>query len=141
MSIEAMKQALEDIQQFKSLWIKVPAFGNKVNKATREAVSLAHNPIFQIEHDLRQAIAEAEKQEPFGFAVLNEVTEQFNSMNCGTVYRLPAEGRSPLYTTQQQRKPLTEREILDFWLARFNVEGSPINNFARAIEAAHSIKE
>jgi hypothetical protein len=60
MSIEAMKQALEDIQQFKSLWIKVPAFGNKVNKATREAVSLAHNPIFQIEHDLRQAIAKAE---------------------------------------------------------------------------------
>ena len=44
-----------------------------------------------------------------------------------------------LGATPQQRKPLTDREILDFWLARFNVEGSPINNFARAIEAAHGI--
>jgi hypothetical protein len=40
---------------------------------------------------------------------------------------------------QPKREPLTEREILDFWLDRFDVEGSPINNFARAIEAAHGI--
>jgi len=57
---------------------------------------------------------EAENQEPFGFAVLNEVTEQFNSVNCGTIYRLPAEGRSPLYTTPQQRTwvDLTDDEML-----------------------------
>ncbi len=64
MSIIAMKQALENVQEFKRRWWAVPPFGNKVNKATREAVSAAHSPIFQLEDDLRTAIAEAEKQEP-----------------------------------------------------------------------------
>ncbi len=56
MSIEAMKQALEYVQEFKRRWWAVPPFGNKVNKATREAVSAAHSPIFQIEDALRAAI-------------------------------------------------------------------------------------
>ena len=44
-------------------------------------------------------------------------------------------------TTPQQCKPLTIEQIGDFWLDRFDKEGSPIENFARAIEAAHGIKE
>lgn len=59
---EALKLALEYVQEFKSLWWKVPTFANRVNKATREAISFAHNPIFQLEDVLRQAIAEAEKR-------------------------------------------------------------------------------
>jgi hypothetical protein len=65
MSIEAMKQALEHVQEFKRRWFAVPPFGNKVNKATRDAVTLTHVPVFQIEDTLRQAIAEAEKQERY----------------------------------------------------------------------------
>ncbi len=64
MSIDAMKQALEHVQEFKRCWWAVPPFGNKVNKATREAVSAAHSPIFQLEAALRTAIEQAEKQEP-----------------------------------------------------------------------------
>jgi hypothetical protein len=64
MSIEAMRQALEYVQEFKRRWWAVPPFGNKVNKATREAVSAAHSPIFQIEDALRAAIEQAQKQEP-----------------------------------------------------------------------------
>ncbi len=48
------------------------------------------------------------EQEPVAWANLNALSEQINSVNCGTVYRLPseAEGRQPLYTTPPQRKPL-----------------------------------
>ena len=51
-----------------------------------------------------KSIADPERQEPFGFVALNEVTEQFNSVNCGTIYRLPAEGRLPLYTHSQLKQ-------------------------------------
>lgn len=55
-----------------------------------------------------QAIEQAEKQMPFAWANLNSATEQLNSVNCGTVYRLPCEeeGRQPLYTNQPERKPM-----------------------------------
>ena len=66
MSIEVMKQALEYVQEFKRRWWAVPPFGNKVNKATREAVSAAHSPIFQIEDALRAAIEQSEKRQWVG---------------------------------------------------------------------------
>ena len=52
--------------------------------------------------------------EPVAWANLNALTEQINSVNCGTVYRLPseAEGRQPLYTAPPQREwqGLTDEE-------------------------------
>jgi len=44
--------------------------------------------------------------EPVAWVNLNALTEQINSVNCGTVYRLPseAEGRQPLYTAPPQRE-------------------------------------
>ncbi len=44
--------------------------------------------------------------------------------------------RKPLYTTPQQRKPLTDEQITKIWEKR-----PYFNDFARAIEAAHGIKE
>jgi len=48
-----------------------------------------------------------------------------------------------LYTTPQQRKPLTHEQVYELWLARFdtNEYDDVFMNFARAIEAAHGIKE
>ena len=49
------------------------------------------------------------EQEPVAWADLNALTEQFNSVNCGTAYRLPGEGRQPLYTSPQpaqQQEPV-----------------------------------
>jgi hypothetical protein len=45
------------------------------------------------------------EQEPVAWADLNALSEQINSVNCGTVYRLPSkeENRQPLYTTPPQR--------------------------------------
>jgi hypothetical protein len=59
---QTLEQALEHIQEFKRRWRAVPPFDNKVNKATREAISGAHSPIFQAEESIRQAL-EAEQQE------------------------------------------------------------------------------
>ena len=58
---ESAKQALAHVQEFKRRWIAVPPFGHKVNKATREAVSLAHMPVFQLEEVLHAALAQPER--------------------------------------------------------------------------------
>ena len=59
----AAQQALEKVQEFKRRWLLVPAFGNKVNKTTREAITNAHSPIFELEHALRAALAQ--RAEPY----------------------------------------------------------------------------
>ena len=52
------------------------------------------------------------------------------------------EGSWPLYTTQPQRKPLTDEEIRLQWSEFWETECHPwAIQFARAIEAAHGIKE
>ena len=80
------------------------------------------------------------QQEPFAWADLNALTEQFNSVNCGTAYRLPSEGRQPLYTRPQAREPLTDEVIAALWSWSQSAQAESIANtqqhaFARAIEA------
>jgi hypothetical protein len=58
---KAAQQALAHVQEFKRRWMAVPPFGNKVNEATREAVTLAHAPVLQLEEDLRTALAQQEE--------------------------------------------------------------------------------
>jgi len=60
----AAQQALAHVQEFKRRWMAVPPFGNKVNKATREAVTLAHMPVLQLEEALRAALEQPEQAEP-----------------------------------------------------------------------------
>ena len=78
----------------------------------------------------------ASAQEPVAWADINALTEQFNSVNCGTAYRLPGEGRQPLYTSPQPSKPwvgLSTDEIYDMYNEpRSDAE---MVEFARAIEA------
>ena len=48
----------------------------------------------------------------------------------------------PLYTTPPQRKPLTDEEMKKIWYAMQNIVGwYSFQEIARAIEAAHGIKE
>lgn len=61
--------------------------------------------------ELRRLHAENERLktqagEPFAWAKLDELTEHFNSVGCGTAYRLPGEGRAPLYTSPQPAAPV-----------------------------------
>jgi len=52
----------------------------------------------------------------------------------------PDDDYTPLYTTPPQRKPLSEEEIGAI-LEDVNAYGTRLYTFARAIEAAHGIKE
>lgn len=60
----AAQQVLAHVQEFKRRWMAVPPFGNKVNKATREAVTLAHVPVLQLEEALRAALERPEQDSP-----------------------------------------------------------------------------
>ncbi len=59
---KAARMALEKVQEFKSRWWKVPPFGNKLNKAQREAITFAQVPIFELEDALRQALSDSVEQ-------------------------------------------------------------------------------
>jgi len=113
----------------------------------------------------KQALEHPSQQEPFAWADLNALTAQFNSVNCGTAYRLSGEGRQPLYTApppcptcealartvmldqtshDARRKPLTPLEIENLRDEHlYSVQGVIQGHeaFARAIETAHGIKE
>ena len=86
--------------------------------------------------DFIRRVPKAQQQEPVAWADLNALTEQFNSVNCGTAYRLPGENRQPLYTSPQPSKPwvwLSTDEIYDMYNEpRSDAE---MVEFARAIEA------
>lgn len=113
---ELMQQALEALRSVQD---------HRPNDETNNAIAA-----------LRKRLAQPE-QKPVAWANLNELTEQFNSVNCGTVYRLPDEVRSPLYTSPPQRKPLTEEEIeLLTTDPRFaHIETPTLAEFARAVIA------
>ena len=75
----------------------------------------------------------AQRQEPV--AVVNGVYASRIEWKCTPKF-FPADGTN-LYTTPPQRKPLTDEEISRIWGSYF----SRGFEFARAIEAAHGIKE
>ena len=76
-----------------------------------------------------------------GWVKIDEVRQHFDSVGCGTIYKTAGEGREPLYTTPPQRKPLSDEEIETYrYMIDWTAHWSYIK-FARAIEAAHGIKE
>ena len=77
------------------------------------------------------------KQEPVASIFISGIGErEFDDWGIG----LPM-GRNILYTTPPQRKPLTDEEILTVARDHYNPHQRPEISFARAIEAAHNIKE
>jgi hypothetical protein len=75
-----------------------------------------------------------------GWVKLDEVHQHFDSVSCGTIYKNPGEGRSPLYTAPPQREwqGLTDEEVgmLTVFDGLHHVEVPLLASFARAIEAA-----
>jgi len=63
---------------------------------------------------------------------LDEVRQHFDSVSCGTIYKNPGEGRSPLYTAPPQRewRGLSTAEVKALW----NVTKKP-TEFADLLQA------
>jgi hypothetical protein len=134
---DAARQALEHVQEFKRRWMAVPPFGNKVNKATREAVTLAHVPVLQLEEDLRAALEQPEQPEqPERAEPVAWVENDGEIVWCD---KARATGRN-LYTHPPRREPLSEEELDRLWREPMSADWEH-REFARAVEAAHGIKE
>ena len=121
MIVEAMRQALEAME------LEMKGYAAK------------HDRLMPAAHALRTAIAKAEKQEPVAW-MWKDGTMTFDADRADGTW-------TPLYTTQPaaQRQPLTEEQIDDIWTRYCDEMGeASINDaydIARAIEAAHGIKE
>ena len=90
------------------------------------------------EKALREALAQTE-QEP-------EWYHGIDVYGCNRFYHKTedrtSEFNTPLYTTPPQRKPLSDEEMKKIWYAMQNIMGwYSFQEIARAIEAAHGIKE
>jgi len=121
MSRQALELALEALE--------VAANGGGVN-------------FYEYAKDLRQAIAEAEKQEPVEWGV-----DWGKDGNSVSIIKRLADGNIEVLAWEyaphpQQRKPLTDDEIAE--VAERMEASDPTDSFwrdfARAIEAAHGIK-
>jgi hypothetical protein len=97
--------------------------------------------------------SEQPEQEPLeywnaveGWVKIDEVRQHFETVSCGTIYKKAGEGRVPLYTAPPKRKPLTDQRINEVYQEATCQSLRPqdyklVREFARAIEAAHDIKE
>ena len=112
MSITVMKQALEAL-----VYLKKPiahGWDAGMQKETQDKAITS----------LRQAIAEAEKQEPvawFGFNEQGECREVFTRKMRKMFPNYPTQGMTPVYTSPPQRQwvGLTEEEIEQIGLSNY----------------------
>jgi hypothetical protein len=120
MSIEAMKQALEALEELQGLCSEESAFIEQVTIWTPEAIT-----------SLRQAIAEAEKQEPVAEYIGNNPQEMDLSKRIGLIRKLTfIPLRSKLYTHPPKREwiGLTDEDELDW-------DGGDLKSLITAVEA------
>ena len=135
MSLEAMKQALEALEATMS----THGFLEYIESAKEKAIT-----------SLRQAIAEAEKQEPVAW-----IEHEWSGSGLRHLHFERREQTlrdevvnpiwTPLYTHPQPKQPLTDEQIDDIWNRYCDEMGeasiNDAHDIARAIEAAHGIKE
>ena len=131
MSIEAMKQALEALESCgEDEWYTEDDFGMSQTydeKKVENAIT-----------SLRQAIAEEEKQEPVACHTCKGLGRIY--MGCGSWIHCDTCNTTGKATTPPKREPLTDEQIATISVECATVSPSDIY-FARAIEAAHGIKE
>ena len=90
---------------------------------------------------VKEALAQPE-QEPVAIRYdFDGYGYQYIDSGTGSDWQTRVQGE-PLYTTPPQRKPLTDEEMKKIWYAMQNIRGwYSFQEIARAIEAAHGIKE
>ena len=123
----------------------------KVMELALQALESMQNAIYNISGEHIEALNYAVKKANVAEQTITTIKEALAKpdqepvawMNdMGTHIDLNVSGRGiPLYTTPPQRKPLTDEEIAKIASTPAAVVGSYVHTFARAIEAAHGIKE
>jgi hypothetical protein len=122
MSLEAMKQARDELEHIKAWCLRSLGIG-----------LVDENKLAS----LRQAIAEAEKQEPVAKVVADGATVRLEWHSVDAAHNAK-EGN--LYADPQpKREPLIGQKIIDI-ADKFDWDKDCAVRFARAIEAAHGIK-
>jgi hypothetical protein len=130
MSIEVMKQALEALEDY------VEEYGPHDKESGAAYVITA----------LRQAIEQAEKQEPVAWVCYGSATNEKHAIDYDQTDIDDIPVGTMLYTAPPQRQPLTDEEIERLYHkhAKYQIEELEVSGwqeFARAIEAAHGIRE
>ncbi len=114
----------------------------KVFELALEALEQWNTPLYKratVITSIKEALAQPE-QEPVAWSCKNMIVE-FWTTDEYQAKRKAEQGYqvSPLYTTPPQRKPLTDEQLIDLWPSLIMHQHTYA--FARAIEAAHGIKE
>jgi hypothetical protein len=118
-SIVALRERLEQPEQEPVAWMTINEYGEEddIHYECPEGHLLdgwTYKPLYT-----HPPTAQPEK-EPLeywnaveGWVKIDEVREHFESVNCGTIYKKPGEGRVPLYAAPPQRPwvGLTDEEI------------------------------
>ena len=132
-SIEAMKLALEALENATHF----------IEEYAANKYIFAHHSTIK---DLRQAIEQAQKQEPVAYAAMinGEIAWDADYPFSNEPFSCFDDEESvPLYTSPPQRQPLTDEDIYSITGVKDRDEmmRRMARNIARAIEAAHGIKE
>jgi hypothetical protein len=119
MSIEAMKQALDALEEHGTHYARHEDDYIKAITALRQAIeqaemvkkgtrAWANTPDDWVD-DLRGGeeivpsdYLNSHQPEPFGWVNMPELTNHFEKVSCGTIYKMPGEGRTPLYVLIRQ---------------------------------------
>jgi len=167
---EALKLALYVLDEVRSETFRLLRNGQKLyaeekvwNAITAIREALAEQPAQQdilkigcVNHDCDKC--NAQQQEPVTWKdeqgnVLMTLDAGEIQSSVGYVYSVHGEriknacirsdipNGTPLYTSPQPSKPLTDEQIAEIAATPCAVAGSYVHTFARAIEAAHGIKE
>jgi len=128
MSKEAMKLALEALENL------------HYDKGSQERQRLDAEDAIKA---LEEALAKQEQGEPVARSDAYDMIDRFlqNNLNSDADYAEYSKALDSIYLTTQQRKPLTKAQVLELWEQTYVQRGSTGIEFARAIEAAHGIKE
>ena len=139
MSVEAMKQALEaleEIREYEMLGLEFKPIYHEIIIALRQAIEEAEHELPLDENVLRQWKAEFKEQEPVAWM---DAT--------GFIYKIKPEPTwpevqplKPLYAHPPKREPLTDEQILVFWkqaTLKPSYTSELVKNFAREIGRAH----
>ena len=108
-------------------------------KETLEKIATVNAMDYEYQAWAREALAKQEQSEPELVTAAQKVIEELGTSTDGLQELYQS---LKLYTTPQQRKPLTDEQLMEFWIdAGWPDAFVQFKKTIRKVEAAHGIKE